>query len=71
MLFNKTNRLNGACGRLRYRALMRDSRAVTALEYGIMGALVAMVIISSVTRLGVTISARFSDVSSSVHVATK
>jgi pilus assembly protein Flp/PilA len=71
MLFNEVTRLDRESGRLRYRALLRDNRAVTALEYGILAALVAMVIIGSVTRLGVTISAQFSDVSSSVTVATK
>jgi pilus assembly protein Flp/PilA len=49
----------------------RDRRAVTALEYGLIAALIAVVIIATVTSLGTNISATFSNVSSAVTNASK
>ena len=45
-------------------ALKRDEKGVTALEYGLIAALIAVVIIGAVTTLGTSISATFSGVSS-------
>jgi pilus assembly protein Flp/PilA len=47
-------------------ALRSDRRAVTALEYGLIAALIAVVIIGSVTALGTNISTAFSKVASSI-----
>ncbi len=52
-------------------ALRNDRRAVTALEYGLIAALIAVVIIGTVTTLGSNLSTTFSKVSSSVSAAGK
>jgi pilus assembly protein Flp/PilA len=41
-------------------ALYRDRHAVTALEYGLIAALIAVAIISAVTTLGTNLSTTFS-----------
>jgi pilus assembly protein Flp/PilA len=47
-------------------AAMRDDRGATAVEYGLMVALIAIVIIAAVTLLGTRLSTLFSNVSTSV-----
>ena len=42
------------------RALWWDRRGVTAVEYGLIVALVAVVIVSSLTRMGLSLSGVFS-----------
>jgi pilus assembly protein Flp/PilA len=44
------------------RALINDERGVTAIEYGLIAALVAVVIIGSVTTLGTNLSSTFSTI---------
>jgi pilus assembly protein Flp/PilA len=51
------------------RGLSTDRRAVTALEYGLIAALIAVVVIGGVTRLGTNVSVAFSKVASSVGSA--
>jgi len=46
------------------RALRRDSKAVTAIEYGLIAALIAVVIIAAVSALGVGASSTFNSVAS-------
>jgi pilus assembly protein Flp/PilA len=41
------------------RALVKDERGVTALEYGLIAGLIAVVIVTSVTTLGTTLTAKF------------
>jgi len=41
------------------RALAKDERGVTALEYGLIAGLVAVVIVTSVTSLGTKLSSTF------------
>lgn len=48
------------------RALIRDERGVTAMEYGLIAALIAVVIIGSVTTLGTKLSSTFSAVSAAL-----
>ncbi len=43
-----------------------DRRAVTALEYGLIAGLVAVVIIGSVTELGRSLSTKFSTIATDV-----
>jgi pilus assembly protein Flp/PilA len=50
-------------------ALRSDRRAVTALEYGLIAALIAVVIIGTVTTLGSNIKTSFSNVASSIGTA--
>lgn len=47
-------------------AAMRDDRGATAVEYGLMVALIAIVIITAVTLLGTNLSALFNRVATSV-----
>ncbi len=42
--------------------LIRDRRAVTALEYGMIATLIAVVIIAGVTTVGTNLSATFNTI---------
>jgi pilus assembly protein Flp/PilA len=46
-----------------FRALIKDERGVTAMEYGLIAALVAVAIIGSVTALGTKLSTTFTTIS--------
>ena len=50
-------------------ALKSDHRAVTALEYGLIAALIAGVIITAVTTLGTGISNTFTSIGTAVTTA--
>lgn len=50
----------GACRLLSFRD---DERGVTAMEYGLIASLVAVVLISALTKLGTSLSGTFSTVS--------
>ena len=41
------------------KALRKDRDGVTALEYGLIAGLIAVVIVASVTTLGTTLAAKF------------
>jgi pilus assembly protein Flp/PilA len=47
-------------------ALRHDKRAVTALEYGLIASLIAVVIITSVTTLGTNLSSVFTKIAGSI-----
>jgi pilus assembly protein Flp/PilA len=47
-------------------ALGRDKRGITALEYGLIAGLVAVVIVASVTSLGVTLNTTFAAIGSAL-----
>ena len=51
------------------RALANDERGVTALEYGLIAGLVAVVIITSVTALGNQLTAVFTHVTTALAPA--
>ena len=44
------------------RKILRNNKGATAIEYGLIAALIAVVIISAVTALGTTIKTKFNDV---------
>ena len=44
------------------RPLTKDERGVTALEYGLIAGLVAVVIVTSVTSLGTTLAGTFTTI---------
>jgi pilus assembly protein Flp/PilA len=46
--------------------LKRDRRAVTAMEYGIIAALIAVVVVAAVTLVGTNLTATFTTVAGSV-----
>jgi pilus assembly protein Flp/PilA len=48
------------------RALMTDERGVTALEYGLIAGLIAVVIVTSVRTLGTQLVATFASVSAAL-----
>lgn len=45
-----------------FSALIKDERGVTALEYGLIAGLVAVVIVGSVTALGTKLSSTFATI---------
>jgi pilus assembly protein Flp/PilA len=45
----------------------RDERGATAVEYGLMVALIAVVIIAAVTTLGTNLNTKFTSVGTSVN----
>ena len=49
------------------RRLMRDNRGATAIEYGLLVALIAVVVITSVATLGTHLNTTLSKAGSSVH----
>ena len=48
------------------RALVKDERGVTALEYGLIAGLIAVGIIGSVTALGAALTAKFNAVAAAL-----
>lgn len=50
-------------------ALRKDTRGVTALEYGILAGLIAVVIIGAVTTLGTNLTAVFTNISTKLAPA--
>jgi len=48
----------------------RDEKGVTAIEYGLIAALIAVVIIGAVTTVGTDLSATFGDVSAALEGTT-
>ena len=48
------------------RSLISDERGVTAMEYGLIAGLVAVVIIGSVTTLGTSLSSTFAAVAAAL-----
>ncbi len=47
-------------------ALSKDERAVTALEYGLIAGLIAVVIVTSVTALGTTMANTFATITAAM-----
>ncbi len=48
------------------RALAKDERGVTALEYGLIAGLVAVVIVTSVTTLGTKLTTTFTSIAAAL-----
>jgi pilus assembly protein Flp/PilA len=48
----------------RFRRFIRDQAGVTAIEYGLIAALIAVVIIGAVTALGTSVQGTFNAVAS-------
>ena len=53
----------------RVAALKLDKKGVTALEYGLIAALIAVAIITSVTLLGTNLAATFTNVANQLGTA--
>ena len=52
------------------KRFFQDEAGATAVEYGLLVALIAVVIITAVTTLGTNISAKFNSVASSISSAS-
>ncbi|HEY1736071.1 MAG TPA: Flp family type IVb pilin [Methylovirgula sp.] len=48
------------------RAFLKDETAATAIEYGLIAAFIAVVIISSVRNIGTRISAKFTTINNAL-----
>jgi pilus assembly protein Flp/PilA len=48
------------------RNLRADKRAVTALEYGLIASLIAVVIMGAVTTLGTNLATKFNDIATAI-----
>jgi len=51
-------------------AFFKDEEGATAVEYGLMVALIAVVIITAVTLLGTNVSSRFNETAVSIGAAS-
>lgn len=49
-----------------FRSFMHDESGATAIEYGLIAALIAVVIIGAVTAVGTSLSATFQTVAGSI-----
>jgi len=49
------------------RKFLKDGSGATAIEYGLIAALIAVVIITAVTAVGTSLSATFNTISTSVR----
>ena len=46
---------------------MKDESGATAIEYGLIAALIAVVIITALTQVGTSLTAKFDDVSTALQ----
>ena len=46
---------------------MKDESGATAIEYGLLVALIAVVIVGAVTTLGTTLNTKFTSIGTSIH----
>lgn len=46
---------------------IRDEKGVSAIEYGLIAALIAVVIIGAVTAIGSTLSSRFETINTNIN----
>lgn len=51
--------------------LNRDEKGVTALEYGLIAALIAIAIVASVTQVGASLTTTFTNVKNAISTANK
>ncbi len=52
------------------KRFIQDEEGATAIEYGLIAALIAVVIISAVTMVGSNLSAKFGDVATAISGAS-
>ena len=69
MLTNKKNKDKGEGKMKKLMNLIRDEEGVTAIEYGLIAALIAVVIIGAVTLVGTNLSGKFNEVATAVSSA--
>ncbi len=49
-----------------FRAVVRNTRGATAIEYGLIASLIALVIIGAVTTIGTSLSNTFQNIASAL-----
>lgn len=49
-----------------FTRFVKDESGVTAIEYGLIAALIAVVIIAAVTTLGTSLSTKFNDIATNI-----
>ena len=54
----------------RFMSFLKDEEGATAIEYGLIAALIAVAIIAAVTLVGKSLNATFTNVSDSLDAAT-
>ena len=54
----------------RFRNLLKSKTGATAIEYGLIAALIGVVIIASVTALGTSIKGQFTTISTAIALPT-
>ena len=52
-----------------FKTLLNDDQGATAIEYGLIAALIAVVVITAVTAVGTSLSSTFNNVSTAVSAA--
>ena len=62
--------LRATCFAKSVTAVAKDRRGVTAMEYGLIAALIAVVIIASVTLVGTNLTAIFDAIAAKLSTAT-
>jgi pilus assembly protein Flp/PilA len=50
-----------------FSRFVRDESGATAIEYGLIAALIAVVIIGTLTAIGTSLSTKFTSVATSLH----
>ena len=50
-----------------FTRFVRDDSGATAIEYGLIAALIAVVIIGTLTAIGTSLSTKFNSVATSLH----
>jgi len=50
-----------------FTRFVRDESGATAIEYGLIAALIAVVIIGTLTAIGTSLSTKFTSVATSLH----
>jgi pilus assembly protein Flp/PilA len=50
-----------------FTRFVRDDSGATAIEYGLIAALIAVVIIGTLTAIGTSLSTKFTSVATSLH----
>lgn len=50
-----------------FKRMVRDESGATAIEYGLIAALIAVVIIGALTSVGTSLSSTLSNVATSLH----
>lgn len=54
----------------KFRNLLKSKNGATAIEYGLIAALIGVVIISAVTALGTTIESQFNNIEKAIKTPT-